>query len=111
MRKQVPPDKMNSVLDFAIKRPNDRLESIVSGMSVCFSSAFLAKTLTFHPKVLDHGQSEYVREFGMTVANEPIKILARVLTAPTLRYHPSSELPSVVRNFPFEKSNDPMRLC
>lgn len=111
MRKQVPPDKMNSVLDFVTKRPNDRLKSIVNGLSVCFSCAFLADILTFHPKVLDHGQSQYVREFGITVANEPIKIQARILTAPTLRYHPSSELPNIVRNFPFEKLNDSMRLC
>ncbi|KAH9045384.1 argonaute-like protein [Lactarius pseudohatsudake] len=76
MRKQVPPDKTNSVLEFAKKRPNDRLESIVNGLGV-----------------LDYNQSEYVREFGMTVSNEPIRIQARVLDAPTLRYHQTSEEP------------------
>lgn len=45
--------------------------------------------------------SDYVHEFGMTVATEPIRIQARVLNAPTLRYHQSSEQPNVVRNFPF----------
>ncbi|KAI9448013.1 argonaute-like protein [Lactarius indigo] len=43
MRKQVPLDKTNSVLEFAIKRPNDRLGSIVNGLGV-----------------LEYGQSEYV---------------------------------------------------
>jgi eukaryotic translation initiation factor 2C len=77
MRKPVPSDKTNSVLDFASKRPNDRLASIVDGLSV-----------------LEYGQSEYVREFGMTVANEPIRIQARVMNPPALRYHPSSKQPS-----------------
>ena len=100
MRKQVPPDKTNSVLDFATKRPNDRLGSIVNGMRVGFSSAFFIDLLTFRPKVLDHGQSEYVREFGMTVAEEPIRLQARVMTPPTLRYHQSSRQPNVVRPLP-----------
>ncbi|KAF8266859.1 argonaute-like protein [Lactarius quietus] len=78
IRKPIPPDKTNSVLEFAIKRPNDRLNSIISGLGV-----------------LEYGQSQYVREFGMTVANEPIRIQARVLGAPTLRYNQSSEKPSV----------------
>lgn len=38
MRKQVPPDKTNSVLEFATKRPNERLESICNGLSVCTES-------------------------------------------------------------------------
>ncbi|KAH9179678.1 argonaute-like protein [Lactarius sanguifluus] len=76
MRKQVPPDKTNSVLEFATKRPHDRLGSIINGLGV-----------------LDYNQSEYVREFGMTVANEPTKVQARILDAPKLRYHQSSEEP------------------
>ena len=105
MRKQVPPDKTNSVLDFATKRPNDRLGSIVNGLGVCFSCAFLTGLLTFHPKVLEYGQSEYTREFGMTVAEEPIRIQARVMNPPTLRYHQSSKQPSVVRPFPLSLNN------
>jgi hypothetical protein len=34
MRKQVPPDKTNSVLEFATKRPLDRLNSICNGLGV-----------------------------------------------------------------------------
>ncbi|KAF8266852.1 argonaute-like protein [Lactarius quietus] len=79
MRKQVPSDKTNSVLEFATKRPNDRLNSIINGLGV-----------------LEYGQSQYVREFGMTVSEEPIRIQARVMNAPTLRYHPSSKQPSAV---------------
>ena len=34
MRKQVPPEKTKSVLDFATKKPADRLKSITSGLEV-----------------------------------------------------------------------------
>jgi eukaryotic translation initiation factor 2C len=97
MRKQVPPDKTNFVLDFATKRPNERLGSICDGLSVrpwCAHSATLV--LTIHSKVLDYGQSEYVRQFGMTVADQPLRTQARVINPPTLKYHQSSKQPSAV---------------
>ncbi len=53
--------------------------------------------LTINQKVLDYGQSEYVREFGMRVAEEPLRIQARVINPPTLKYHQSSKQPSAVR--------------
>ncbi|KAJ6628679.1 hypothetical protein B0H10DRAFT_1777546, partial [Mycena sp. CBHHK59/15] len=71
MRKQVPPEKTKDVLDFATKRPQDRLQSIKSGL-----------------EVLAYGQSEYVRQFGMVVdhAAGPLKVQARVLKPPMLKY-------------------------
>jgi eukaryotic translation initiation factor 2C len=96
MRKQVPPDKTNSVLEFATKRPNDRLSSICNGLGVCTDSAYLAALLTILSKVLNYGESEYVRQFGMTVEDTPLKTQARVINAPTLRYHQSSKQPSAV---------------
>ncbi|KAJ6628687.1 argonaute-like protein [Mycena sp. CBHHK59/15] len=71
MRKQVPPEKTKDVLDFATKRPQDRLKSIKSGL-----------------EVLAYGQSEYVRQFGMVVdhAAGPLKVQARVLKPPMLKY-------------------------
>lgn len=71
MRKQVPPEKTKDVLDFATKKPGDRLRSIVNGLGV-----------------LAYGQSEYVRQFGMTVdhAAGPLKVQARVLKPPMLKY-------------------------
>ncbi|KDQ64588.1 hypothetical protein JAAARDRAFT_116696 [Jaapia argillacea MUCL 33604] len=71
MRKQVPPEKTKDVLDFATKKPQDRLASIRNGLGV-----------------LQYGQSEYVRQFGMVV-NETggaLKLGARVLQPPTLKY-------------------------
>lgn len=34
MRKQVPPEKTKDVLEFATKRPGERLQSIKNGLSV-----------------------------------------------------------------------------
>ena len=36
MRRQIPPEKTKDVLDFATKRPRDRLESIKMGLAVSF---------------------------------------------------------------------------
>ena len=36
MRRQIPPEKTKDVLDFATKRPRDRLESIKNGLAVSF---------------------------------------------------------------------------
>ncbi|KAJ7611818.1 argonaute-like protein [Roridomyces roridus] len=71
MRKQVPPEKTKDVLDFATKKPADRLNSIVAGL-----------------QVLAYGQSEYVREFGMHVDHTagPLKVQARILKPPMLKY-------------------------
>ncbi|KAG6835954.1 hypothetical protein H0H93_012916 [Arthromyces matolae] len=80
MRKQVPPEKTKDVLDFATKRPADRLKSIVNGLNV-----------------LAYGQSEYVRQFGMRVdTSGPLKVHARVLKPPTLKYGPGSKQPTIV---------------
>ncbi|ESK91292.1 argonaute-like protein [Moniliophthora roreri MCA 2997] len=81
VRKQVPPEKTKDVLDFATKRPEDRLTSIRNGVHV-----------------LQYGQSEYVRQFGMNVdtASGPVKLNARVLAPPTLRYGPGSKQATIV---------------
>ncbi|KAH9965908.1 argonaute-like protein [Russula dissimulans] len=77
MRKQVPPEKTNSVLEFATKKPHERLASICNGLAV-----------------LEYGESEYVREFGLNVSDQPLRTQARIINAPTLRYHQSSKQPS-----------------
>jgi eukaryotic translation initiation factor 2C len=95
MRKQVPSDKTNAVLEFATKRPRERLESICSGLGVCLECGSSAVPLTIHSKVLEYGESA-VQEFGMTVEEAPLRTQARVINAPTLRYHQSSKQPSAV---------------
>ncbi|KAF8165280.1 argonaute-like protein [Crassisporium funariophilum] len=82
MRKQIPPEKTKDVLEFATKRPKDRLASIKNGL-----------------KVLAYGESEYVRHFGMNVTTEgPLKVQARVLKPPTLRYGTGSKQLTIVPN-------------
>jgi eukaryotic translation initiation factor 2C len=80
MRRQVPPEMTKSVLDFATKRPEERLRSILDGRDI-----------------LAYGQSEYVRQFGMNVdTSGPMKIDARVLEPPTLKYGQGSKMPTIV---------------
>jgi hypothetical protein len=61
--------------------------SVVTGVEFC------------NIQVLAYGQSEYVRQFGMFVDEEagPLKIQARVLKAPMLKYGPTSKQPTIVR--------------
>lgn len=97
MRKQVPPERTKDVLDFATMRPKDRLASIRNGLSV--RSAILWLLLSSHPtQVLSYGQSEYVRQFGMAVdESSPLRVNARVLNPPTLKYGSGSKQPTIVR--------------
>ncbi|KAI0750722.1 argonaute-like protein [Daedaleopsis nitida] len=80
MRKQVPADKTKSVVEFATKKPNERLASIRAGLGV-----------------LAYGQSEYVRQFGLNVASDagPHSLQARILDPPTLQYGPGSRQPTI----------------
>ena len=104
MRKQVPLERTNSVLEFSTKHPLDRLAIICNGLSVRPRCLHLVTLLTIYPKVLNYGESEYVRQFGLTVADEPLRIQARVINGPTLKYHQSSQQSSIVRIlFPGEK--------
>jgi eukaryotic translation initiation factor 2C len=78
IRKQMPPDKINSILEFSTMRPRERFASIREGLSV-----------------LQYGQSEYVRQFGMTVSDDLMNFNARVLKPLTLKYNPASRQPDV----------------
>ncbi|KAI6045823.1 hypothetical protein EDC04DRAFT_3024633 [Pisolithus marmoratus] len=80
MWKRVPPEKTKDVLEFATKKPHDRLASITSGLMV-----------------LAYGQSQYMREYRMHVDDTvgPINLPARVLLPPRLRYGQGSPQPVV----------------
>jgi len=69
MRKQIPADKTTQVVDFARLKPPQRLATIQQGL-----------------QLLQYGQSEYIRQFGMNVTETPISVKARILEAPVLRY-------------------------
>ncbi|KAI1795193.1 argonaute-like protein [Ganoderma leucocontextum] len=80
MRKQVPPEKTKDVLNFATKKPHERLQSIRAALGV-----------------LNYGQSEYVKQFGMQVSpNADVQSLqARILDPPTLMYGNQSRQPTI----------------
>ncbi|KAF8958525.1 argonaute-like protein [Flammula alnicola] len=69
MRKQIPADKTNDMVEFSKLRPSERLASIRAGL-----------------EVLQYGQSPYIREFGMDITQTPISVKSRVLPTPALRY-------------------------
>jgi len=52
--------------------------------------------IMFH-QVLQYGQSQYVRQFGMNVSNTLVELEARVIKAPMLKYNPTSRQPNIVR--------------
>ncbi|KAJ3509687.1 hypothetical protein NLJ89_g5086 [Agrocybe chaxingu] len=69
VRKTLSPDQVQEVLAFSTKRPTERLDSIRAG----------------HHN-LQYGQSNYVTQFGMHIAADPLEVDARILDAPRLKY-------------------------
>jgi len=82
IRKQIPDDKMKDVLAFSTMRPEERLEKIKTGI-----------------QNLQYGQSDYVRQFGMAIDTEPLKVDVRILEPPRLRYHGQGSQPVVQPQF------------
>jgi eukaryotic translation initiation factor 2C len=78
MRKEIPDDKVKDVLRFSTKKPGERLNCIRDGL-----------------QYLRYGQSEYVRNFGMTIDQNPLSTNARVIDPPKLKYNATSPQPSI----------------
>jgi len=78
MRKQLPDDKTKDMVEFSTLKPQERLAAIRSGL-----------------ELLSHGQSHYVREFGIAVTPNPLQLSARVLNPPKLKYGPGSKQPTI----------------
>ncbi|KAG8934335.1 hypothetical protein FRC01_003583 [Tulasnella sp. 417] len=78
-RSQPPPELTKDVVEFATKRPGDRLAAIKKSLDA-----------------LGYGQSPYLRAFQLQVKNEPSKVEARVLSPPTLIYGGKKQLPLTI---------------
>ncbi|KZW04251.1 eukaryotic translation initiation factor 2C [Exidia glandulosa HHB12029] len=78
MKKTVPPEKTKDVLEFATKKPADRLKSIMGGL-----------------EVLNYSQSQFLNSFNMQVSEGALRTGARVLVPPTLKYGPGSKQVSI----------------
>ncbi|KAF9257187.1 Piwi-domain-containing protein [Marasmius fiardii PR-910] len=69
-RKQIPPDATAKMVEFSQLRPSERMAEIRAGV-----------------QLLAHGQSDYVRNFGMVPSpNFPMSLDARVINPPRLQY-------------------------
>jgi len=69
LKKNVPPAQTKLVLEFATRKPVERLKDITEGL-----------------KVLQYGQSDYLRHFSMAVDENALRLNARVLQPPVLQY-------------------------
>ena len=49
--------------------------------------------------MLEYGESEYVREFGLRVENELVLLEARILEAPKIQYGGNSQQSIVVSHY------------
>ena len=96
MRKQIPPDMTTQVVEFSKMTPAARLTSIKAGLDVCETTTSYVIRSSCSFQVLEYGQSEYVRSFGMNVTPMPISVQARVLPPPMLRYGPGSAEATIV---------------
>ncbi|KAG7439281.1 eukaryotic translation initiation factor 2C [Guyanagaster necrorhizus] len=75
-RAELSPDATRAMVEFATKKPDDRLRAIQTGI-----------------QVLAYGQSRYVRDFGLDIksASLPMDIPARILNVPELKYGQGSK--------------------
>lgn len=103
MRKEIPNDKVRDVLEFSTKKPRERLESIRGGLQVRYFFYMSDKypireslIIFVVDQYLQYGQSEYVRNFGMTIDENPLSTNARVIEPPKLKYNVASLQPSIV---------------
>ncbi|KAG8885867.1 hypothetical protein FRB97_009029 [Tulasnella sp. 331] len=66
---QPPPELTKDVVEFATKKPAERLADIRKSLHI-----------------LGYGTSKYLKAFGATVESQPMKLMSRVLQPPTLEY-------------------------
>jgi hypothetical protein len=97
------PDQIRDILRFSGIPPRDRERSILNGLGVCmFGLGRWPYVLIMCYQVLQYGQSQYVRQFGIDVPNPPrlVQLDARRIDAPKLNYNPTSKQPNVVCTLP-----------
>ncbi|KAF8179654.1 argonaute-like protein [Pholiota molesta] len=65
----VPQEQVERVLEFATKKPKERLNAITTGV-----------------EKLQFETSDYITQFGMSISRQPLQIGARVIEPPNLKY-------------------------
>ncbi|THV02118.1 hypothetical protein K435DRAFT_792786 [Dendrothele bispora CBS 962.96] len=82
-RKQIPPELTSAMVDFSRKKPDERMNSIRHGI-----------------ELMAYGQSEYIRNFGLTINIGPFpQVDARVINPPQLKYGRGSKQPNTLPKF------------
>jgi eukaryotic translation initiation factor 2C len=82
----VPQEQVERVLEFATKKPKERLNAITTGVEVTrYIPLRQAETYIFYQK-LQFETSDYITQFGMTISRQPLQIGARVINPPSLKY-------------------------
>lgn len=69
LKRPVPPDLTSDVLNFSTQRPDERIEQITRGF-----------------QQLQYSQSDYLRGAGVQIDNQPLRVEARVLSAPQIQF-------------------------
>ncbi|KJA19691.1 hypothetical protein HYPSUDRAFT_143440 [Hypholoma sublateritium FD-334 SS-4] len=77
------PNQVADVLKFATKKPVERMDAIKKGIQV---------TLQF-------GQSNYIAQFGLTITEQPMKVKARIIDPPNIRYSDTDFRLSIMLRF------------
>ncbi|KAF9366567.1 hypothetical protein BGX34_001112 [Mortierella sp. NVP85] len=62
----------------------------------CQSPHARANTIKQGLQILNYDNNEYLRDFGVKVSSEMVTIKGRLLPAPMVHYHPSSQRPHVI---------------
>ncbi|THU91323.1 argonaute-like protein [Dendrothele bispora CBS 962.96] len=82
-RKQIPPELTSAMVDFSRKKPDERMNSIRHGI-----------------QLMAYGQSEYIRNFGLTINTGPFpQVDARIINPPQLKYGRGSKQPMILPKF------------
>lgn len=89
LRKQIPPSKMNDVLTFSKKTPDQRFAIIRQGVQVrdLLELSLIRTFGLMLDQYLQYGQSEYISALGLRVDTRgPMEVNGRVLNPPKLIY-------------------------
>ncbi|TBU32359.1 Piwi-domain-containing protein [Dichomitus squalens] len=76
-RKKIPPDVQRGFLEFATQKPDHRFGAIKSAVT---------------GGIFNYADSDYMREAGMAVSDEPMELSGEVITPPPLMYGGSQQL-------------------
>ncbi|KAJ6586692.1 Piwi domain-containing protein [Mycena sp. CBHHK59/15] len=93
----LPEKQVQARIQFSTQPPRSDWRACAKGSRCAARASLYQNSLDLEMQVLAHGQSEYVRQFGIDVSAAVLSTQARVLEPPALRYRPApgTESPTV----------------